>query len=160
MSETTANPIRTLIMNLQSFRCQRFFVPLSLVASLAAGFLLVPQSAQAQSADLLTAPQPGQTTDPFSNRGTSSNSTMMQLMQRLMQGPRRDAGEVSAEQKAGLDDATAAFRAKQQALLKAQSAGTPLSPGAAMVLTPGAAPVVAPAASPAPLLILTPAAKP
>jgi hypothetical protein len=128
-----------------------------------AALSLIAQSAQAQSAsssDLLAPTQPGQTTDPFSNRGTSSNSTMMQLMQRLMQGPQRDAGEMAAEQRAGLDDATAAFRAKQQALLKAQSAGTPLSPGAAMVLTPGAAPAVTPAASPAPLLILTPAAKP
>jgi hypothetical protein len=144
-------------MNLPSFRGQRFLLALSASASLAIASGLAVQSAQAQSADLLAAPQPGQTTDPFSNRGTSSNSSMMQLMQKLMQGPRRDAGEVAAEQKAGLDDATAAFRAKQQALLKSQSPST-----ATGALVPTTAKV--PATGAAPLLILTmpmtPAAKP
>jgi hypothetical protein len=146
-------------MNLQSFRAsafgQRFLVAFSVSASLALTAGLGAQSAQAQtSSDLLAPTQPGQTTDPFSNRGTSGNSSMMQLMQRLMQGPRRDAGEVAAEQKAGLDDATAAFRARQQALLKSQSAPTAAALGAPAVPTSSATP----ATGAAPLLILTPTA--
>jgi hypothetical protein len=67
---------------------------------------------------------PNGAADPFNNRGGDANSSMLQLMQRLMQQGSTSPTEFRAAQQENLTDAAAMFRAKQQARLK-QLQGAP-----------------------------------
>jgi hypothetical protein len=92
--------------------------------------------------------------DPFS--GTDSQKGMFDLMHRAMQGDIQSSATFSANQQSSLNDVTAAFRAKQQLLLKQRQAKSAVQPGAVMPYAPLTAapsslllsPISAPANSP------------
>jgi hypothetical protein len=88
---------------------------------------------------------PNGAADPFNNRGGDANSSMLQLMQRLMQQGSTSPTEFRAAQQENLNDAAAMFRAKQQARLKQQQG-----------LQPAATPAVAPVAPIVPAMPLAP----
>jgi dsDNA-binding SOS-regulon protein len=82
---------------------------------------------------------PNGSADPFNNRGGDANSSMLQLMQRLMQQGSTSPTEFRAAQQENLTDAAALFRAKQQARLK-QLQGAPAAPAPAPI-APAAMPL-------------------
>jgi hypothetical protein len=127
---------------------------------LMAGLAGLAAPAQAQNADPQANPLADfqtQNNDPFSGQG-DANSSMMNLMQRIMQGERPDPAAFAASQQENMNDAMASFRAKQMQLIKAKQAQRP--PGQAAVVTPAQPGVVTPAQpgaaqlAPAPLLVM------
>jgi hypothetical protein len=113
-------------------------VALGLTAGLAAPALAQNTDSQANPlADFQS-----QTTDPFASNSDASRS-MMNLMQRVMQGERPDPAAFAASQQENMNDAMANFRAKQLQLIKAKQAQSP------PIAQPGiVAPIVQPAAQP------------
>jgi hypothetical protein len=100
-----------------------------------------------------------QTNDPFASNSDAGKS-MMNLMQRVMQGERPDPAAFAASQQENMNDAMANFRAKQMQLIKARQA-QPLQPGQTGVVAPAqpgvVTPIVQPSAgqlAPAPLLVM------
>jgi hypothetical protein len=107
---------------------------LTVALGLTAG-LVAP--AMAQTADTQANPLADfqtQNNDPFSGQSDASSS-MMNLMQRVLQGDRPDAATFAASQRENMDDAMANFRAKQMQLIKARQA-TP----AALTVVPAMGP--------------------
>jgi hypothetical protein len=91
---------------------------------LVAGLAVLVAPAQAQNADTQANPLADfqtQNNDPFSGQG-DANSSMMNLMQRIMQGERPDPAAFAASQQENMNDAMANFRAKQMQLIKARQA--------------------------------------
>jgi hypothetical protein len=129
-------------------------VALGLTAGLAA-------PAMAQNADTQANPLAdfqSQTNDPFASNSDAGKS-MMNLMQRVMQGDRPDPAAFAASQQENMNDAMANFRAKQMQLIKARQAQ--LQPGQTAVVAPAQPGVVTPIAqpgagqlAPAPLLVM------
>jgi hypothetical protein len=99
-----------------------------------------------------------QTTDPFASNSDASRS-MMNLMQRVMQGERPDPAAFAASQQENMNDAMANFRAKQQQMIKAKQAqsGLPIVQPAAQpgIMAPIASPTVQPSAPIQTLLLPT-----
>jgi hypothetical protein len=92
-------------------------VALGLTAGLAA-------PAMAQNTDTQANPLAdfqSQTNDPFASNSDAGKS-MMNLMQRVMQGDRPDPAAFAASQQENMNDAMANFRAKQMQLIKAKQA--------------------------------------
>jgi hypothetical protein len=89
-----------------------------------------------------------QNNDPFASNSDPGKS-MMNLMQRVMQGDRPDAATFAATQQENMNDAMANFRAKQMQLIKAkqaQSGAAVVQPGSAIALPGTVSPNVQPAA--------------
>jgi hypothetical protein len=117
--------------------------------------------AMAQNADTQANPLAdfqSQTNDPFAGNSDASKS-MMNLMQRVMQGDRPDPAAFAASQQENMNDAMANFRAKQMQLIKARQAQ--LQPGQTAIAAPAQPGVVRPIAqpgagqlAPAPLLVM------
>jgi hypothetical protein len=85
-----------------------------------------------------------QPSDPFSSRGSDANSGMMDLIHRAMQGPMPDMGAFSAANRESLNDAAAAFRAKQLKAIQARQAAQGLKTvPSGTILLPGALPTAA-----------------
>lgn len=121
------------------------FTSRSLALTVALGLtaaLVAP--AMAQTADTQANPladfQP-QNNDPFSSQSDATHS-MMNLMQRVMQGDRPDAATFAASQRENMNDAMANFRAKQMQLIKAKQAKA--QPTAVPIALPGTAQPAAP----------------
>jgi hypothetical protein len=118
------NYLKTITMN----RLYPWKLAIALTASLV---ILAPHKAQAQATNtsqtnpLVDFQNPNGAADPFNSRGTDSNSNLLQLMQRLQQQGTSPA-DFRAGQQENLNDAAAAFRAKQQARLKQM--GAPVAP--------------------------------
>jgi hypothetical protein len=124
-------------------------VALGLTAGLAAPALAQNTDSQANPlADFQS-----QTTDPFASNSDASRS-MMNLMQRVMQGERPDPAAFAASQQENMNDAMANFRAKQMQLIKAKQAQSqPIAqPG---TVAPIAQPTVQPSAPIQTLLLPT-----
>jgi hypothetical protein len=115
--------------------------PWKLAIALTAGLVILAphRQAQAQSANtsqtnpLVDFQNPNGAADPFNSRGTDSNSNLLQLMQRLQQQGTSPA-DFRAGQQESLNDAAAAFRAKQQARLKQM--GAPVAPAVLPAVLP------------------------
>jgi hypothetical protein len=119
---------------------------LAVALGLTAGCAALSAPAIAQTADPQANPLADfqtQNNDPFSGQADASRS-MMNLMQRMMQGDRPDAATFAATQRENLNDAMANFRAKQAQLLKAKQAQS----GAAVVQS--GAPIAPPMLQPIP----------
>lgn len=118
-----------LAMNMRN---QTLIATLTLALTLALGTQAQAQVQQTDQANPLTDFQnPNGGSDPFNNRSGDSNSSMLQLMQRLMQQGSTSPSDFRAAQQENLTDAAAIFRAKQQARLKQQGVQTPIAPTAA-----------------------------
>jgi hypothetical protein len=99
--------------------------------------------------------------DPFSG---DSQKGMFDLMHRAMQGDVQSAATFSANQQSSLNDATAAFRAKQQLLLKQRQAKSnpqsgAVAPSVPMVVNPSSmmlSPIGIPSSIPASTSISAP----
>lgn len=107
---------------------------LAVALGLTAGCAALAAPAMAQTVDTQANPLADFQTknnDPFSSQSDASSS-MMNLMQRVMQGDRPDAATFAAAQQENLNDAMANFRAKQLQLLKAKQAQA-LSPNLTVV---------------------------
>jgi hypothetical protein len=134
---------------------------LGVALGLTAGCAVLAAPAMAQTADTQANPladfQTQTNNDPFSSQSDATHS-MMNLMQRVMQGDRPDAATFAAAQQENLNDAMANFRAKQLQLLKAKQSqsATAVVPSGSPIALPGTAqPTVQPTVQPAaPLLVM------
>ncbi len=108
--------------------------------------LATPAQADNTTNNALTDLQGQSSSDLFSTQGNNSTNLMNTLMQRALQGPAIDPGTFSANNRENLNDAAAAFRAKQQQLLRQLSGSNSSSlssktlPGG-LILLPGALPM-------------------
>ncbi len=129
---------------------------LSVALGVTAGCAVLVAPATAQTADPQANPLADfqtQNNDPFSGQSDASSS-MINLMQRVMQSDRPDAATFAATQRENMNDAMANFRAKQMQLIKAkqaQSSAAVVPPGAAIALPGTAQPAVQPVV---PLLVM------
>jgi hypothetical protein len=122
---------------------------LSVALGLTAGCAVLAAPAIAQTADTQANPLADfqtQNNDPFSGQSDATHS-MMNLMQRVMQGDRPDAATFAATQKENMNDAMANFRAKQMQLIKARQMKA--QAGSAIALPGTVSPSVQPAIQPA-----------
>ncbi len=136
---------------------------LSVALGLTAGCAVLVAPATAQTADPQANPLADfqtQNNDPFSGQSDASSS-MINLMQRVMQSDRPDAATFAATQRENMNDAMANFRAKQMQLIKAKQAQSGQTAAVAPIGLPGPAGTALPIGqpnvgqlAPAPLLVL------
>lgn len=92
---------------------------LATVAGISLASLLVPQAGLAQTANpVQDLNQQNSNSDPFSRANDGNSFGVLDLIHRVTLGNQVGADEFNAQQNQNLNDAAAAFRAKQGQLLK------------------------------------------
>ncbi len=135
-----------LLLRPMKFTSRSLYLSVALGLTAAAAALVAPATAQPIDpqanplADFQT-----QNNDPFSGQSDASSS-MINLMQRVMQGDRPDAATFAASQRENMNDAMANFRAKQMQLIKAKQAQSTAAVGPPGAMSPSVQSTVQPAA--------------